>query len=181
MTIFELIDICETRITKLSSLLHTVRETRVSSRATVARRVRRNLIGVLEEMMMQDLEAVDVHKCYIKATTKAERRRDDAEDPEFYRDDFAEQWDGHRLLARPCIHSDGRRAYDHRRRAWVPIDPTCPLLMPVTDKDLRQLAPVLRHIETELGIRFVIERIILNKTSHAHACRKAGHAASPPR
>lgn len=121
------------------------------------------MLFVLGEMLFDESQSLKAERRYLRKTTEKQRARDLATEPDFYVDTFAEDWDGTKLLDNVLIDADAGKMRDLIRREVHPITGTFPLRIAVTNERLGTLAPIIRQMESEFEISFVIERIFCNE------------------
>ncbi|WP_371349260.1 hypothetical protein [Ancylobacter sp. IITR112] len=161
-------DLIQLHIDRIALLAHSLRAAHLGRRSKesrpVARKVRRRLIAVLDDMLDYEQEILAADRDYLERTTPAERARDDHAEPGWcdYSDAFAIDWSGTELLDPAPLAGNGR-AYDPSMGRWYRVEPGYPIRIPVTTEELGELAALLDRIERDLGISFSIERVFWNE------------------
>jgi hypothetical protein len=148
------------RIALLAQFLRTAYLGTRSKERPVARKVRRQLIMLIEQMIDYEQEMLDADRSYLENTTEAERAADDKVDPDFftYADAFAEDFSLMPLLDAARIISAGE-AFDLTTGTSFIVDEGYPVHIPVTSEELGQLANLIASMTHELGVSFTIERV----------------------
>ena len=165
MTIHDLIDLHAERVAMLAAFLRKVRRVRLPADNDIAVAVQERLLFVLDEMLCNEREFLKADRRYLRKTTGEQRARDGAAVPEFCDDDdtFAVDWDGTRLLDEMLEDDVLGTVLDLQLDQVHPITEKYPLRIKIGDGRLGKLAPIIRRIETEFEISFVIERIFFNE------------------
>ncbi len=126
----------------------------------VARRVRRRLIPLIEQMIDYEQEMLDADRSYLKNTTEAERAADAKVGPGFfaYDDTFVADFELLPLLDDVRVISPDK-VFDLETGASFIVEEGYPVRIPVTSEELGELATLFDLMTRKLGINFTIERV----------------------
>jgi len=161
MTIERHIQLHIMRIALLSQYLRTAYVGTRGKECPIARRVRRRLIALIEQMIDYEQEMLDADRCYLRNTTAGERVADCKADPEFftYADAFVEDFEAMPLLDAVRAISEGR-VFDPATGTSFIVEDGFPVRIPVTSEELGELAALIDRMTRELGVSFTIERVL---------------------
>lgn len=149
------------RMSLLDGFLRLAHLGRRTKESAVARKVRRNLIAEIEEMIDYEQDMLSIDRTYLKNTTEAERAADSKAGPDFFADDdvFVEVFELVPLLdAVQIISAD--RIYDLSTRAYFIVEEGYPVYIPVANEELGGVATLIERMTRDLGVTFTIERIL---------------------
>lgn len=132
---------------------------RIKERA-VARKVRRNLISEIKEMLAWECDELVDDEDYLDGTTESERAQDEGFVPGWCArmDDFSTVFDTVALLDSASLLTDEGRAFDLSRGRWYAVEEGYPKKVRVSEEELGDLAVLIKRIEEALDITFIVER-----------------------
>lgn len=160
MTIENLIQSRVDRTFLLDGFLRELHLGRRTKESAVARKVRRNLISEIKEMMAWECDELVDDEDYLDSTTESERAQDESVLPGWCAtmDDFSTVFDTVALLdSAPLLDEEGR-AFDPSMGRWYAVEEGYPKKVSVSADELESLAALIKRIEEALDISFTVER-----------------------
>lgn len=160
MTIENLIQSRVDRIFLLDGFLRELHLGLRTKESAAARKVRRNLISEIKEMMAWECDELVDDEDYLDSTTESERAQDESVSPGWCAtmDDFSTVFDTVALLdSAPLLTGEGR-ALDPSMGRWYAVEEGYPKQMIVSADELGNLAALIKRIEEALDISFTVER-----------------------
>lgn len=160
MTIENLIQSRVDRISLLDGFLRELHLGRRTREIGVARKVRRNLISEIEEMMACECDELVDDEDYLDSTTESERAQDESVLPGWCAtmDDFSTVFGTIALLDSAPLVTDEGRAFDPSMGRWYAVEEGYPKKISVSADELGNLAALIKRIEEALDISFTVER-----------------------
>lgn len=152
MTIENLIQSRIDRIFLLDRFLRELHLGRRTKESAVARKVRRNLISEIKEMMAWECDELVDDEDYLDRRRKASGRRTRA----FY-PDGARRWTTSRPCSTPLRDEEGR-AFDPSMGRSYAVEEGYPKKVSVSANELGSLGGLIERIEGALDISFTVER-----------------------
>lgn len=159
MTIENLIQSRVDRIFLLDGFLRELHLGRRTKESAVPRKVRRNLISEIKEMMAWECDELVDDEDYLDSTTESERAQDESVLPGWCAtmDDFSTVFDTVALLDSAPLRDEGR-AFDPSMGRWYAVEEGYPKKMSASADELGNLAALIKRIEEALDISFTVER-----------------------
>ena len=160
MTIENLIQSRIDRIFLLDGFLRELHLGRRTKESAVARKVRRNLISEIKEMVAWECDELVDDEDYLDGTTESERAQDESVEPGWCEtmDDFSTVFDTVALLDSAPLHDEEGRAFDPSMCRWYAVEEGYPKKVSVSADELGNLAALIKRIEEALDISFAVER-----------------------
>lgn len=160
MTIENLIQSRIDRIFLLDGFLRELHLCRRTKESAMARKVRRNLINEIKEMVAWECDELVDDEDYLDGTTESERAQDESVLPGWCAtmDDFSTVFDTVALLDSAPLLTDEGRAFDPSMGRWYAVEEGYPKKMSVSADELGNLAALIKRIEEALDISFTVER-----------------------